>query len=222
MELRPRPQTDEKTWGGEPAVCMMGRHGSCEMSDFPCEHDSSRIWMHRRVRNLRFWPDCWHGHRLRPRAMNNGNALGFLVLGAAMCLLPFLVPAWFHHVAMDGSSTRALWCETVGAVQCLIGVVYLTRQGVIAAMSGLRTLAEARRAIATADWAGRGLPGGVVNVNFGVDASARIALPITHRLPTTPALAGDAPRWLALGRIGGGEARLTNLVGRAGEVRQAA
>lgn len=156
--------------------------------------------------------------------MNNGNALGFLVLGAAMCLLPFLVPAWFHHIAMDGSSTRALWCETVGAVQCLIGVTYLTRQGVIAAMSGLRTLAEARRAIATADWAARRLSRGVVSVDFGVDAGSRVLLPITHRLPTTAsvALANDASRWLALGRIGGGEARLTNLVGRAGQVRQAA
>lgn len=156
--------------------------------------------------------------------MNNGNALGFLVLGAAMCMLPVLVPTWFHHLAMDGSSTRALWCVTVGGVQCLLGAVYFARQGMILAMSGIRTLADARRAIATADWVGGGIPRDVVNVNLGGHAAARVSLPITHRLPTPApvALGGDAPRWFRLGAMGGGEARLTNLVGRAGAARQAA
>jgi hypothetical protein len=156
-------------------------------------------------------------------AMNNANAWGFVVLGAAMVSLPFLVPAWFHHLAMDGSSTRALWCETVGSVQFLLGAVHLLRQGAIATRDAIRGLADVRGAVATADWQGDSFPRGVVAVDFARRASVR--LPVTHRLPASApmAFAGDAAkRWLALGRVGGGEARLTNLVGRAGEVRQAA
>ncbi len=157
--------------------------------------------------------------------MNNANAFGFLVLGSTMGLMPFLEPVWFQHVALDGSSTRALWCETVGSVQFFIGLTYLIRDGVFAAIAGIRRLAAARGAMATGDWQGHGLPADLVAVDFGTAAAAGARIPVTHRVgAAAPVVFASeaAVRWLSLGRTDAAEARLTNLVGRAGPVRQAA
>lgn len=75
--------------------------------------------------------------------MNSANAFGFLGVGLAMWLLPALAPSWFTHVAIDGSSTRALWLQVMGPVQVAIGLWFLGQR----ALTALRI--AARRAT---DW----------------------------------------------------------------------
>ena len=67
--------------------------------------------------------------------MNTANAFGFLVLGAAMGLLPWLAPAWFPPTASDGSSGRVLWLETMSVVQVAIGGWSLARANLFPAIA---------------------------------------------------------------------------------------
>ena len=57
--------------------------------------------------------------------MNGSNALVFALLGTAMGLLPALAPSWFPLTGSDGTSARALWLDTMGAVQVALGLGYL-------------------------------------------------------------------------------------------------
>lgn len=117
--------------------------------------------------------------------MNNGNALGFVVIGLAMCLLPLAVPAWFPHLAIDGSSTRALWTQFMGAVQCLIGIGYLLRHVSALLGAGARQpAAEQRGAIATADWQPDAVPQNLIAVNF---SSAGATVSLDHAAARTAA-----------------------------------
>jgi hypothetical protein len=59
--------------------------------------------------------------------MNRANALTFLVIGVSMWLLPVVSPDSFRHVAVDGSSTRALWLQVMGLVQLGLGATYLLK-----------------------------------------------------------------------------------------------
>jgi len=59
--------------------------------------------------------------------MNTLNAAIFAFLGSAMGLLPAVFPSWFPPSGADGSSARALWLDTMGAVQMALGLGYLVR-----------------------------------------------------------------------------------------------
>jgi hypothetical protein len=60
--------------------------------------------------------------------MNFTNAVGFVVFGITSLLLPRIVPAWFAQLAVDGSSTRALWVQFMGFVQLGIGIAQVFAQ----------------------------------------------------------------------------------------------
>jgi len=55
--------------------------------------------------------------------MNRTNSFGFIAVGFILCLAPLLAPGLFPHTALDGSSTRALWVEVMGAVQVGVGLI---------------------------------------------------------------------------------------------------
>jgi len=57
--------------------------------------------------------------------VNGPNALIFALLGTAMGLLPALAPSWFPPNGADGTSARALWLDTMGAVQVALGLGHL-------------------------------------------------------------------------------------------------
>jgi len=57
--------------------------------------------------------------------MNFANALGFIGVGIALAVAPVAAPGLFPHTAIDGSSTRALWVEVVGAAQIGLGLISL-------------------------------------------------------------------------------------------------
>lgn len=57
--------------------------------------------------------------------MNTGNSFGFVLLGAVMTLCPWLLPQGFPPTGFDGTSTRALWLEVMGAVQIGLGAGWL-------------------------------------------------------------------------------------------------
>lgn len=105
--------------------------------------------------------------------MNNGNAVGFVGVGAAMWLLPFLVPAWFPHVAVDGSSTRAIWVQAMGLVELAIGATYLARHWAAPAF-GRWLAALPRGAVSSADWLPEGRPENVIAVDFAFAAQGSV------------------------------------------------
>lgn len=57
--------------------------------------------------------------------MNSLNSSGFLVVGAAMVMMPMLAPEGFPPTGFDGTSARALWLEIVGGAQMAIAVASL-------------------------------------------------------------------------------------------------
>lgn len=136
--------------------------------------------------------------------MNFSNAVGFLFLGLVMLLAPMLVPALFAHVAIDGASTRALWTEFMGLVEFLIGAGYVVRQGLRVAIEAGRNLAEQRGAVATGEWQPAAVPGHLVFVDL------------------IPAEVAKGARAFAMTSLSAAEARITNLVGRPGRIRQIA
>jgi hypothetical protein len=136
--------------------------------------------------------------------MNCANAAGFLFLGIAMWLSPTVMPGLFQHTAIDGSSTRALWVQVMGCVQALIGTAYLLQSWCGSALEGMRNLGAQRGAVTTGEWEPDTVPQGLIFVDFRARDVA------------------GAARDLALSSFSAAEARLTNLVGRSGEVRQAA
>jgi hypothetical protein len=90
--------------------------------------------------------------------MNTGNAIGFVGLGALMWILPLVLPGWFPPLAIDGTSTRALWLESMGVVQLAIGLSYLTRHCVVPAV--LHWLAAA-----PAEWSDAPVPDNAARVS---------------------------------------------------------
>jgi hypothetical protein len=136
--------------------------------------------------------------------MNCTNAVAFLVCGIAMWASPSALPGLFRHTAIDGASTRALWIQFMGLVHCVFGSAFLIRRWATVALEGMRTLAEQRGAVATGDWQPDATPPRLVFVDFS-----------PHHV------AGTA-RAIAASSFSAAEARLTNLVGRSGEARQAA
>ncbi len=106
--------------------------------------------------------------------MNFTNAVGFVVFGIISLLLPTIAPAWFDHVAVDGASTRALWVQFMGVLQCGIGLGYALRYVAVGVMQ-LR--ARAADTIAVPETAIRWEPvpvrSNVVAVDFGELAAAR-------------------------------------------------
>lgn len=73
--------------------------------------------------------------------MNTGNACGFFILGLAMWLLPIWAPDYFPANGLDGTSTRALWLQTVGLAQAAIGMWFIASLGIVPAIT--RWLASA-------------------------------------------------------------------------------
>ncbi len=63
--------------------------------------------------------------------MTNIHAYGFLVFGGALHLLPLLAPANFPPNSIDGANTSALWLQTMGWVNGVIGAFYLIRLDVV-------------------------------------------------------------------------------------------
>ncbi len=59
--------------------------------------------------------------------MNGTNALVFAVFGFLMEALPVACPSWFPPSGADGTSARALWLETMGAVQLGTGALHGVR-----------------------------------------------------------------------------------------------
>ena len=78
--------------------------------------------------------------------MNNANALGFVLFGLVMWLLPQLAPQWFPAGALDGSSTRALWTQTMAVVQGAVGCAFLIRHGFVPVLSRWLVLAQSATA----------------------------------------------------------------------------
>src|SRR5690606_38609756 len=64
------------------------------------------------------------------RPMNSANAFVFVLFGIASWLLPMVAPTWFPATGLDGSSGRALWLQTMGVVQTVVGMSFLVRFGV--------------------------------------------------------------------------------------------
>jgi hypothetical protein len=136
--------------------------------------------------------------------MNRANAVGFLFCGIAMWMSPVVLPALFRHMAIDGVSTRALWTQLMGLVHCIIGSGYLLRQWLVMALERARNLADLHEGVVTGDWQPDAVPSNLVLV----DISAR---EVAHNA-----------RLLAMHSLSAAEARITNLVGRTADVRQAA
>ena len=72
------------------------------------------------------------------------HALGFLLLGLAMCLLPEAWPAGFPPGPADDLSASALWLRLMGGVNASVGVRYAVAAGArgwrVAGRSRLRRL----------------------------------------------------------------------------------
>lgn len=158
-------------WRGT-EVCTNGEAVSCEMWGIWGSIYLQGIAIFHPMRRLRWVGRSWHGRGYLRGTMNTANASGFFGLGLVMWLLPLLAPGWFPHVAVDGSSTRALWIQAMGMVQCCIGAGYLFHFANLAIRTWLESLAiqlAQRRAVWAAEreaWAN-----GVVRVDFR-DASS--------------------------------------------------
>ncbi len=70
-----------------------------------------------------------------PETMNDLNAVIFALIGFVMELLPVVFPGWFPSTGGDQSSARALWLDTMGAVQAGLGLGYIVRMRVVPAAS---------------------------------------------------------------------------------------
>lgn len=105
------------------------------MADGKCVARASLKERHTRITPL----TLTHTHN--SHVMNTGNACGFFLLGLAMWMLPVWAPEYFPANGLDGSSTRALWLQTVGVVQALIGVWFIASLGLVPAIA--RWLANA-------------------------------------------------------------------------------
>ena len=136
--------------------------------------------------------------------MNAANATVFVVIGIVMWLTPHAAPGLFRHVAIDGASTRALWSQLMGLVQCAIGASFFLREGWTVVLEGIRKLGARRGAVATGEWQPDAVPENLVFVDFAAREMA------------------DAAHALGVDAFSASEARLTNLVGRAADGRQAA
>lgn len=79
-----------------------------------------------------------------------------------MWLLPTLQPGWFPLTAVDGSSTRALWTQLMGIVQCGVGVVFAVRHAGECVAAVRQVLA--RGAVATSQWEPDSVPAPVLAV----------------------------------------------------------
>ncbi len=143
--------------------------------------------------------------------MNNGNAAGFLCLGAAMWLLPVLNPSWFPPVAVDGSSTRALWLQLMGAVEFAFGFIYLLRHGCIPALVTWRKSAVRRGAIATGEWQTDALPASILAVDCAAGGVPTEQLRLRTRMQQLARLRG-ALRTTALASVSGSRDSLLQLV----------
>lgn len=158
------------------------------------------------------------------RIMNTANAIGFLLMGLAMAVLPLLAPGLFPPSAIDATSARMLWVEIMGGVQIVLGSTFLARAGFVAAIDGIRGLAEQRGALATGDWQPDSVPPELVTVDFRRPAMAVVGVPFTmraaHRVSDGAAALADhaAAGWRALGSAA--EARVTNLIGRPTKLQQ--
>lgn len=105
--------------------------------------------------------------------MTFANAVGFVVFGITSLLLPRIAPAWFANLAVDGSSTRALWVQFMGFVQLGIGLAqvfgYLRSRALeprsVPATEGIETAAPAR-ALSSRSPEPVLLPDNVVAVDF--------------------------------------------------------
>lgn len=75
-------------------------------------------------------------HSQLAHVMNTGNACGFFLLGLAMWFLPLWAPEYFPANGLDGSSTRALWLQTVGVLQAAIGAAFIVTLGILPAVKG--------------------------------------------------------------------------------------
>jgi hypothetical protein len=63
--------------------------------------------------------------------MTNVHAYGFLLFGGLLHLLPLVAPAHFPPNSVDGANTSALWLQSMGWVNAVIGSFYLIRLDVI-------------------------------------------------------------------------------------------
>ena len=61
--------------------------------------------------------------------MNTVNACVFLLVGAVLGLLPWMVPAYFPASGADGSNGSALWLQVVGLLKTAWGGQHLVRVG---------------------------------------------------------------------------------------------
>ena len=76
--------------------------------------------------------------------MNSGNAIGFIVLGAVMSVLPHLFPGLCPATGFDGTSARALWLQLMGLVELAVGGSYLANVGLRLALARLAVVRDAR------------------------------------------------------------------------------
>ena len=88
--------------------------------------------------------------------MNTGNALGFLIFGFVMAILPTMEPQWFPATGFDGSSARALWLELMSFVQGAVGGSYLISRWLVPAVVRAAAYLPQRRPVP----AGAMLPAG--------------------------------------------------------------
>lgn len=91
--------------------------------------------------------------------MNTLNAVVFVMIGAAMEILPSAAPSLFPRTCADCASTGALWTAFMGATQLGMGMAYLVRAHAFPVVARLLAAwpADGREAGALA--AARGLAG---------------------------------------------------------------
>lgn len=142
-----------------------------------------------------------------------------------MWLLPILLPASFPHVAVDGSSTRALWTQLMGLVELVLGAGYLGRHWCLPAFASWLSATKQRRAVSTAAWQPDAQPENVLAVDFAdmrAQPSAIDAMPELERrlvevaVPTRRALAAIR----TLRKLRGAEARFLHVLARLRELAQ--
>lgn len=156
---------------------------------------------------------AWHGHRSMAGAMNFANAIAFVGIGSAMWLLPLLAPSLFPHTAIDGSSTRALWTQFMGTLQCAIGVFVMARHLATNVMTQAERAAIPRGAVATADWQTDRWPDAAIAVDFVAHANHGAAMQGARTSGATAVtLEGEqAALWLSFRRLMDDEQALARL-----------
>ncbi|HVU35879.1 MAG TPA: hypothetical protein VHE61_20735 [Opitutaceae bacterium] len=147
--------------------------------------------------------------------MNNGNALGFVVFGAVMWLLPIAAPGWFPHGAVDGTSARAIWIELMGTVELVLGLSFLVHRWCVPAVQRWISLGEARGALATGDWQSAGFSPNLLAVDATAFEPAFVPAAGLAEVGSVTLRGEQAALWLAISRALPDDGNVTEFIAHA-------